>query len=124
MGKVIKAFFSGRMLCVFFYGISSGLPLLLIGSPLKAWMKEQQVDLTVIGIYSLTGLPYTLKFLWSPLMDRYVPPFLGRRRGWILVAQVILVIGIAMMAFSDPGRMPRVAAALAVLVSFASASQD
>lgn len=71
----IDALFNRRMWAVFLMGFSSGLPLLLTGGTLKAWMTEQHVNLALIGIYSLAGLPYTLKFLWAPLLDRYVPPF-------------------------------------------------
>lgn len=136
MGAILRAFASGRMLCVFFYGISSGLPLLLIGGTLKAWLKERQIDLTTIGLFSLTQIPYTVKFLWSPLMDRYVPPFLGRRRGWILITQLGLAAALAGMAMLDPGKptwqfslggsaqMPGALALISLLVAFLSASQD
>src|SRR5471030_1917273 len=93
---------SYRMLAVLLLGFSSGIPLGLTGSTLQAWMKTENVDLTVIGLFSLVGLPYALKFIWSPLMDRYVPPFLGRRRGWILTSQVAVVVAIAAMASSQP----------------------
>jgi PAT family beta-lactamase induction signal transducer AmpG len=82
------------------------------------------VDLRVIGIFSLVGLPYTVKYLWAPLMDRFVPPFLGRRRGWMLITQVGLVLAICAMAFSDPRGATTAFAVLALLVAFASASQD
>ena len=75
-------------------GFSCGLPLLLTISVLQAWMKEEGVDLTVIGLMALVGLPYTVKFLWAPLLDRYTLPFLGRRRGWLLIAQVALALAI------------------------------
>jgi PAT family beta-lactamase induction signal transducer AmpG len=105
-------------------GFSAGLPLALTGGTLQAWMTDAKVDLTVIGIFALVGLPYTLKFVWSPLMDRYVPPFLGRRRGWLLITQLALVVTISAMAFSDPAEAPGVLAAIALLVAFSSASQD
>ncbi len=82
------------------------------------------VDLRTIGVFALAGLPYTLKFIWSPIMDRFIPPWLGRRRGWILIAQICLVAGIAAMAFGSPRQYPLVMGALALLVAFASASQD
>jgi len=71
------------MLVTLLTGFSSGLPLLLTGGTLQAWLVDAKVDLASIGLFSLVGLPYTLKFLWAPLFDRFVPPFLGRRRGWI-----------------------------------------
>ena len=113
-----------RLLAVLLLGFSSGLPLALSGATLQAWMKTENIDLTVIGLFSLVGLPYALKFLWAPLMDRFVPPFLGRRRGWMLVTQLALVVAIAAMAFSSPTKMPGLTAALAVMVAFFSASQD
>ncbi len=112
------------MLCVFSYGLSSGLPLLLLGGTLKAWMKEAHVDLTLIGIFSLVQIPYTLKFLWSPLMDRFVPPFLGRRRGWILITQIALCAGLIAMGMVKPDQQTALLATLAVIVAFFSASQD
>ncbi len=82
------------------------------------------VDLRTIGMFSLVGLPYTLKFLWSPFMDRFVPTWLGRRRGWILITQLILIVGISSMAFSSPQQFPWLLAFLALSVAFSSASQD
>ena len=80
-GAVLRVIFSGRMLVTFVMGFACGLPLLLTISLLQAWMKEEGVDLAMIGMMSLVGLPYTVKFLWAPFLDRYIPPFLGRRRG-------------------------------------------
>ena len=82
------------------------------------------VDLQTIGIFSLVGIPYAIKFLWSPLMDRYVPPWFGRRRGWILITQVMLVLGISAMAFGSPREFPWMLAIFALFVAFTSASQD
>lgn len=104
-------------------GVASGLPLLLTGPTLQAWMKQSGVDLSNIGLVALTGLPYTLKFLWSPLLDRFAfPP--GRRRGWILLAQSSLVLILAAMAFADPRQHTGWLAALALGVALASATQD
>ncbi len=121
---MLRSIFSGKMLAVMALGFSSGLPLLLIGGTLKLWMRDENVDLTIIGIFSLVGLPYTLKFLWAPLMDRYVPPFLGRRRGWILIWQMALILGIAALAFTRPASSPWAVAWAALLVAFFGASQD
>lgn len=107
-----------------FMGFSSGLPLALTGGTLQAWMTVAGVDIRTIGVFSLVGLPYTIKFLWSPLMDRFVPPYLGRRRGWMLTMQGCLIIGIAAMGFSDPGQAPFTIAAFALFVALSSASQD
>ncbi len=96
----------------------------LTGGTLQAWMAVVGVDLQTIGIFSLVGIPYAIKFLWSPLLDRFVPPWLGRRRGWILITQLILIIGISAMAFSSPREFPWMLAILALFVAFTSASQD
>lgn len=112
------------MATVTLLGFSSGLPLALTGGTLQAWMAVAGVDLRTIGVFALAGLPYTLKFIWSPLMDRFIPPWLGRRRGWILIAQLCLVAGIATMAFGSPQQYPVVMGVLALFTAFASASQD
>jgi PAT family beta-lactamase induction signal transducer AmpG len=120
----LQVFRSRRIAVITFLGLSSGLPLALTGATLQAWMAVAGVDLKTIGIFALVGLPYTLKFFWSPLMDRFVPPFLGRRRGWIIITQIGLVLGISVMAFSSPLGGPLFLAVIALLVAFASASQD
>ena len=112
------------MLVTLLMGFACGLPLLLTISVLQAWMKEEGVDLTVIGMISLVGLPYTLKFLWAPVLDRFTLPFLGRRRGWLLIAQVTLIFSISGLGFTDPVKNPWMMAFAAFLVTFFSASQD
>src|SRR2546422_2429937 len=120
----LEVFRSRRLAVILLLGFSSGLPLALTGGTLQAWMTVEGVDLSTIGVFTLVGLPYVWKFLGAPAMDRFVPPFLGRRRGWLLVTQFALVAGIAAMAFLSP-RTDLVAIAwLALLVAFASASQD
>lgn len=105
-------------------GFASGLPLALIGGTLQAWMTVENVDLKTIGIFSLVGQAYVFKFLWSPLMDRYTPSFLGRRRGWLLISQLLLIVAIIAMGFMEPAKHLWWLAAIAVLVAFCSASQD
>ena len=112
------------MLVTFVMGFACGLPLLLTVSVLQAWMKDEGIDLTIIGLMALVGLPYTLKFLWAPFLDRFTLPFLGRRRGWMLVAQIALTVCIASLGQSDPARNPWLLAFAAFLVTFFSASQD
>jgi PAT family beta-lactamase induction signal transducer AmpG len=112
------------MVILFLMGISSGIPLLIIGSTLQAWLQSEGIDLTVIGIFSLTGLPYTIKFLWAPILDRFVPPFLGRRRGWAIMTQVILMGVIFALGIQNPGKSLWIPALLALSVSFFSATQD
>ena len=122
--SIIKTLISRRMLVALVMGFACGLPLLLTGSVLQAWMKDAGVDLTVIGMMALVGLPYTIKFLWAPVLDRFTLPFLGRRRGWMLIAQIALTISIAGLGQSDPGQNPWLLALAAFLVTFFSASQD
>ena len=115
---------SPRIAAVLLLGFSSGLPLALTGSTLQAWLTVSGADIMTIAWFSWIGIPYLLKFLWSPLMDRYVPPFLGRRRGWMLLTQLALVAGIAGMAISPPNTKLWLLGCLALWVAFASASQD
>jgi PAT family beta-lactamase induction signal transducer AmpG len=105
-------------------GFASGLPLALTAGTLQAWLTVVGVDLKTIGIFTLVGLPYTLKFLWAPLMDRIVPPWLGRRRGWMLIMQVAVAIGLALMGLVGPGNHPQWLGLIAVGVAFMSASLD
>lgn len=120
----VQAFASYRMIVMVILGFASGLPLPLTSGTLQAWLTTAGVDIKMIGIFSIVGLPYTLKFLWSPFMDRFVPPFLGRRRGWIVCTQVALLAGIAVMALMSPQSMPFVLGIIALCVAFFSASQD
>jgi len=122
--NIVKVILSRRMVVALIMGFASGLPLRLTLDVLKAWMKIEGVDLTVIGIMSLVGLPYTVKFLWAPVMDRFTLPFLGRRRGWLLIAQIALIGSIAGLGFTSPGQNPWIFAFAAFLVTFFSASQD
>lgn len=112
------------MAALLFLGFASGLPLFLTSRTLQAWMTVEGVDLASIGAFSLVGLPYSLKFLWSPLIDRYVPPFLGRRRGWLVVTQLGLTLAIAAMSLQNPTQALQLLAVNALLIAFLSASQD
>ncbi len=123
-GRMLDMIFSGRMLVAFLMGFSCGVPLLLTGSVLQAWMVEAGVDLTTIGLFALVGLPYTVKFLWAPLMDRFTFRLFGRRRGWLLTAQVALTCAITGLGLTHPAQNPWLVAAVALLVTFFSASQD
>lgn len=115
---------SPRIAAVLLLGFSSGLPLALTGSTLQAWLTVSGTDIMTIAWFSWIGIPYLLKVFWSPLMDRYVPPFLGRRRGWMLLTQLALVGGIAAMAASPSNADLWLLGCLALWVAFASASQD
>ena len=113
-----------RMAAILAFGFASGLPLNLTGSTLQAWLASAGVDIRTIGIFTLAGLPYVLKFLWAPLLDRYLPPVLGRRRGWILLYQLGLAMAIGVMSLNSPTRAPYALGLIAVVVAFLSASQD
>jgi MFS transporter, PAT family, beta-lactamase induction signal transducer AmpG len=113
-----------RMTAVLLLSFASGLPLNLTNFTLQAWLASSGLDIKTIGIFSLVAFPYILKFLWAPLLDRYLPPILGRRRGWILVYQVCLAIAIGTMGFCSPTKEPYVLGGVALLVAFLSASQD
>lgn len=113
-----------RMFLMLTFGVSCGLPYILTKSPLQAWMTLAQVDLKTIGLFALVGLPYTLKFLWAPVVDHFVPPFLGRRRGWALLFQVFASIALFLISLQSPTENLSWIAALAVALSFFGASQD
>ena len=112
------------MAALLFLGFASGLPLFLTSKTLQAWMSIEGVNLGAIGLFSLVSLPYSLKFIWSPLLDRFVPPFLGRRRGWLVLMQGALLVAIAAMALQQPRQALQLLAINALLIAFFSASQD
>lgn len=123
----LRLYTERRMGVLLALGFASGLPATLLGRPLKIWAGSCGIDLGKIGMLSLLTLPYTFKFLWAPLMDRYVPPLLGRRRGWLLVTQLGLMVLMAWMALHGPRDSTSsltIFAALALIVAFWSASQD
>lgn len=122
--QTFKVMLTWKMLVMFFFGFSSGFPYYIIKEALKFWMVSADVDIGKIGLFALAGLPYSFKFVWSPLMDGFVPPFLGRRRGWILMAQIGLMICIFVMGQFDPKLSLWWIALFAVLINFFGASQD
>lgn len=124
MDKLKLIFTDRRMLICFMLGFASGLPLLLTGSTLQAWCKEAGMDLTDIGLLALVGTPYTIKFLWSPVLDWIVPAAFGRRRGWLVITQIGLMLALAGMAVSNPHTTPTMLAVFALGVAFLSATQD
>ena len=113
-----------RMLTCIFLGFTSGMPLWVLISLVPAWLRTEGVDLATIGLMSLMTLPYTWKFIWSPLMDRYKLPFLGRRRGWALLTQVVLLVSIGMLGLFNPGESLFPILVMVFIISFFSASQD
>ncbi len=113
-----------RLAVVLLLGFASGLPLALTGQAMQAWLSMEGLDVATIGFLSLVGLPYTFKFLWAPLMDRFELPLLGRRRGWLVLTQLALAGALMAMAATSPTQATRAFALLAVVVAFVSASQD
>lgn len=129
--SLVEVYFNRRMAALVGLGFASGLPNVLTADTLKAWLSAASVRVEDIGLFSLVAFPYVFKFLWAPLLDRYVPPLLGRRRGWLLMTQVGLVIGLIAIALSGPSEAGSAhpldltwLAVAAVAVVFLSASQD
>jgi MFS transporter, PAT family, beta-lactamase induction signal transducer AmpG len=120
----IRVYRSRRVLVLGVLGFASGLPLLLTAETLGAWLTHAGVSLQTIGVASLVGLPYTVKWLWAPLFDRFSLPFLGRRRGWMLAFQLALIGAIAVLGSIDPLASPGALAVAAITVAFLSASHD
>ena len=119
-----SAVFNRRMLICVFTGLASGMPLYVLLQLVPAWLRDQGVSLAEIGLFALVGIPYVWKFLWAPLMDRWIPPLLGRRRGWMFLCQLALIASIGVLGAFDPQRSTWVIAWLAFGVAFFSASQD
>ncbi|MDB5521205.1 MAG: transporter, putative transporter AmpG, partial [Tardiphaga sp.] len=126
--EALAVYLQRRVLIVMFLGFSSGLPLALSGSTLLVWVSENGVNLGTIGLFTLVGTPYTLKFLWAPLVDGLPIPllthWLGRRRGWLVFTQLLLMAAILGLALTDPAKSPFYVALGALLVATASATQD
>ncbi len=126
--ETLAVYCKRRVLTVLFLGFSSGLPLALSGSTLLVWMTEAKVNLGTIGLFALVGTPYTIKFLWAPLIDALDVPLLsrrlGRRRGWLLLSQFLLIAAIVFLGFCDPAASAFTVAVGALLVATASATQD
>ncbi len=120
-----RAVAAHRLFVVGVLGFASGLPLALTGQALQAWLSVEGIDIATIGFLSLVGLPYTFKFLWAPLMDRFeLLPRLGRRRGWLVVTQLALALTLLLLATTPPKHSLQTFALLALAVAFVSASQD
>ncbi|MBC7788154.1 MAG: AmpG family muropeptide MFS transporter [Methylophilaceae bacterium] len=121
--KIWQTLFTKKMLICIFTGFSSGLPLYILVSLLPAWLRSEGINLKAIGLFALIGLPFTWKFLWAPFFDRYIPP-LGRRRGWLLISQILLILSVPALGVLDPKIDIWTIAYVAAIVAFFSASQD
>lgn len=119
-----RRLFSYRVWLMLFIGFSSGLPFSITSSTIQAWFTTLGMSTKEIGLYSLVGIPYAFKFLWSPLMDHFNLPFLGRRRDWMLLTQISLLIAILILSFMHPLSAPVLIALIALVITFTSASQD
>lgn len=124
MKGLFDVFVNRRSFTLLVLGFASGLPFALTGDTLSAWLSLRGISVEKIGLFSLVALPYALKFLWSPLLDRFVPPVLGRRRGWLLISQILLIPAIAAMAFWEKGASLKLLAVWATVVAMLSATQD
>jgi len=124
LASIARLFQQPKMAALLLLGFSSGLPLLLTSRTLQAWMTMEQVNLSAIGAFSLVGLPYSLKFLWAPLLDRFVPPFFGRRRGWLALSQGAIALALLALGVQNPQQGLQGVAIAAVLVALLSATQD
>jgi PAT family beta-lactamase induction signal transducer AmpG len=122
--NIFAVFADRRMLIILLLGFSSGLPLALTGGTLQAWLTDAKLDVSTIGLFALVGLPYTMKFLWAPLLDRYALPHLGLRRGWGILTQIFLVLSVIALGFMDPAANLAWFSLVAFLIAFFSASQD
>ncbi len=122
--STIKIILSPKMLAMFTLGFASGFPFYIVRDVLKLWLTDANIDLGTIGLFSAVALPYTWKFVWSPVMDGVTPPFLGRRRAWMLMTQIGLLIFIAAMGQLDPTKSLKMMAVVAFCIAIFSASQD
>jgi PAT family beta-lactamase induction signal transducer AmpG len=122
--KWTEILFTRKMLACIFLGFSSGMPLFVLVSLVPAWLRDNHVDLATIGLFALVGLPYTWKFLWSPMMDRFKLPFLGRRRGWAVLMQLLLLLSIGLLGHFNPATSLEAIVWLVFAVALFSASQD
>ena len=121
---LMKALLNTRMLICIFNGFTAGLPLYFLSQMIPAWLRTAQVDLKTIGFFGLVMIPYSFKYLWAPVLDRYIPPFLGRRRGWMLITQILLLLVMLSLSFMNPQMNIQVILYLGLTIGVFSATQD
>jgi len=123
-----QLYFNRKQLLIFIMGVSSGIPLYLILSTLFIWLTRDNIDITTIGLFALTQIPWTIKFLWAPVIDNYnikfLSKFIGERKGWLFVTQIFLILSIVGLGFSEPSKNLEITALFALMVAFFSATQD
>lgn len=124
ISNLLYALKSKRMLTILLLGFSSGLPIMLVGSVLKNWLRREGVDISTVGYMSWIMIPYSFNFLWAPVLDRFTISRLGRRRGWILLSQIFLVLGLIGIGLSNPSFSISAMVILGIIVAFFSATQD
>ena len=124
MMLTISPYLEKKMLITLSMGFVSGVPLLLTITLLQAWLTEEGISKSTIGLFALVGLPYSLKFIWAPIFDHITLTKLGRRRSWLLITQILLIMSIIFLGMADPSMNALNVAILATLVAFSSASQD
>ncbi len=121
---MMKALLNKRMLICIFNGFAAGMPLYFLSQMIPAWLRTSQIDLKTIGFLGLVMLPYSFKYLWAPFLDRYVPPFLGRRRGWMMISQILMFISMIFLIMFDPQRHIKYIIYIGLIIGFFSATQD
>ena len=126
--SLLTLYFSKKILIIFLMGIASGIPLYMVLSTLFIWLTRENIDISTVGLFALTQIPWTLKFLWAPIVDTFKLPFihqyLGQRKSWLLLTQFFLIISIISLGFSNPSQNLWITAIFAFLTAFFSATQD
>ena len=124
----LNTYYSKKIFLVFVMGISSGIPLYMVLSTLFIWLTRENIDLSTVGLFALTQIPWTLKFTWAPFIDNYKIPilskYLGQRKSWLLITQIFLIFSLILLGFSNPAENLILTASFALLTAFFSANQD
>ena len=124
----IEIYFTKKILIVLLLGIASGIPLYMILSTLLIWLTRENVEIATVGLFALTQIPWSIKFLWAPIIDTYKIPFLtkylGQRKSWLLITQILLITSIILLGYSDPNKNLILTAFFALITAFFSANQD
>ena len=126
--NLIEIYFSKKIFVIFLMGIASGIPLYMVLSTLLIWLTRENIEIATVGLFALTQIPWSLKFLWAPFVDTYKIPFLtkylGMRKSWLLITQIFLIFSLIMLGLSEPNQNLALTAFFALLTAFFSANQD